>query len=56
MVEGQYFVFIRHELFSVCSNAMPKTVCPRSSYPFYKVTYYIRWITNSWTDGNICKS
>ena len=27
------------------------TVCPISSYPFYIVTYYIRWVTTSWTDG-----
>ena len=24
------------------------TVCPRSSGPFYVVTYYIKWVTNSW--------
>ena len=23
--------------------------CPRSSYPFYAVTYYIHWVTTSWT-------
>ena len=28
-------------------------VRPRSSYPFYIVTYYINWVTTSWTDGNI---
>ena len=27
------------------------TVCPRSSDPFYVVTYYIKWVTTSWTDG-----
>ena len=30
------------------------TVCPRSSDPFYTVTYYIEWVTTSWTDGNNC--
>ena len=25
------------------------TVCPRSSDPSYGVTYYIKWVTNSWT-------
>ena len=29
------------------------TVCPRSSDPFYIVTYYIKWVTTSWTDGMI---
>ena len=24
------------------------TVCPRSSYPFYEITYYIKWVTTSW--------
>ena len=24
-------------------------VCPKSSYPFYKVSYYIKWVTTSWT-------
>ena len=33
---------------------MPKkyvTVCPGSSDPFYIVTYYIKWVTTSWTHG-----
>ena len=25
------------------------TVCPRSSYPFHIVIYYIKWVTISWT-------
>ena len=25
------------------------TVCPGSSDPFYVVTYYIKWVTTSWT-------
>ena len=25
------------------------TVCPRSNDPFYIVTYYIKWVTTSWT-------
>ena len=27
------------------------TVCPGSSDPFYMVTYYIKWVATSWTDG-----
>ena len=27
------------------------TVCPGSSDPFYIVTYYINWVTTSWTHG-----
>ena len=23
--------------------------CPRSSYPFYTVSFYIKWVTTSWT-------
>ena len=29
------------------------TVCSRSSDPFCIVTYYIKWVTTSWTDGRI---
>ena len=29
------------------------TVCPRSSDPFYIVTYYIKWVTTSRADGNM---
>ena len=25
------------------------TMCPRSSDPIYVVTYYIKWVTTSWT-------
>ena len=24
-------------------------VCPRSSYPFYIISYYIKWVDTSWT-------
>ena len=27
------------------------TVCPRSSDPFYLVTYFIKWVTTSWTNS-----
>ena len=27
------------------------TVCPRSSDTFYIVSYYIKCVTTSWTDG-----
>ena len=26
-------------------------VCLKSSDPFHIVTYYIKWVTTSWTDG-----
>ena len=25
------------------------TVCPKSSDPFYMISYYIKWVTTSWT-------
>ena len=28
-------------------------MCPRSSDPIYIVTYYIEWITTSWTHSNV---
>ena len=27
------------------------TVCPRISDPFYIVSYYVKWVTTSWTHG-----
>ena len=27
-------------------------VCPRSSDPFYIVSYFIKWVTTSWTDSS----
>ena len=32
---------------------LPNTVCPRISDPFYIVTYYIKWLTTSWTHRNM---
>ena len=29
------------------------TVCPRSSDPFYVITYYIKLITTSWTYSTV---
>ena len=29
------------------------TVCPRRSYQFYIVSYFINWVTTSWTHSNI---
>ena len=26
---------------------------PRSNYPFYIVTYYVKWVTTSWTDSTL---
>ena len=30
-------------------NCIQYTLCPRSSYPFYIVSYYVKWVTTSWT-------
>ena len=32
---------------------MIHTGCSRSSDPFYIVTYVIKWVTTSWTDGKL---
>ena len=34
-------------------NEQGHTVCLRSSDPFYNVTYYIKCVTTSWTDGSL---
>ena len=31
-----------------CKTYCDITVCPGSSYPFYIVSYYIKWVTTSW--------
>ena len=30
------------------------TVCPRSGNPFYIATYYMKWVTTSWTYSTVC--
>ena len=32
---------------------LPCTVCPGSSAQFYVVTYFIKWVTTSWTNSNM---
>ena len=39
-IMGNYFLDIQYILY---------TVCPRSNDPFYVETYYIKWVTTSWT-------
>ena len=40
---------------NISSILLPKptccsgTICPESSDPFYTVSYYIKWVTTSWT-------
>ena len=49
--EKCYVIFsFFHVSFSL-SNWIPfqNTVCPGSSGPFYIVTYYVKWVTTSWT-------
>ena len=46
--EFPYFKLCRHA-YLVRTNQC--TVCPRSRDSFYIVTYYIKWVTTSWTDG-----
>ena len=41
------FIFARIWAFYV------NTVCPRSSDPFYILTFYIKLVTTSWTDGTM---
>ena len=34
------------------NQAVRNTIYPRSSDPFYIVSYCIKWVTTSWTDSN----
>ena len=40
-------------VFNQINSNINDTVCPRSSDPFYVVTYYIKWVTTSWTHSII---
>ena len=42
---------VRLHLTLSSSVSLLHTVCPGSSDPFYIVTYYIKWVTTSWTDS-----
>ena len=33
----------------ILSRPSVTTTCPRSSYPFHIVSYYINWVATSWT-------
>ena len=41
---------------SICYCRFSLTVCPGSSEPIYIVTYYIKWVTTSWTDDRFKES
>ena len=49
--------YIRHRgtlCFDVELRPLRKySVCPRSSDPFYVVTYYIKWVTTYWTHSKL---
>ena len=40
---------VQVQILGTGSRLLGHTVCPRSSDPFYIVTYYIKWVTTSWT-------
>ena len=48
-LEFQSTGFIEYICYGFFENNYGFIVCPRSSDPFYVVTYYIRWVTTSWT-------
>ena len=46
-ISGIRIIQVHNGLFSTI--LMPFTVCPGSSDPFYIASYYIKWVTTSWT-------
>ena len=48
MADLAYYVIQRND---TNNEYIFHTMCPRSSDPFYIVTYYIIWVTTSWTHG-----
>ena len=45
-------IFFNNEM-KPASARRVNTVCPGCSDPFYIVTYYIKWVTTSWTYSSI---
>ena len=48
-------IIIRIRGFAIVSSRVADqgyAICPRSSDLFYIVSYYIKWVTTSWTHGN----
>ena len=43
-------------LFPAPGDPSLNTVCPKSSDPFHIVSYYIKWVTTSWTHSIIRKT
>ena len=43
-------------LCSALRKVLHDTMCPRSSAQFQKVSYYIKWVTTSWTYSMTCRS
>ena len=48
VIYSNMYIFEEKNWICDCSRS---TVCPRSSDPFYVVSYYINWVTTSWTYG-----
>ena len=43
-----FFTDAVKEIIATNPDSRRTTVCPRSSDPFYIVSYYIKWVTTSW--------
>ena len=50
MDECFFNVYIRYteSILKIIYRTILYTICPKRSYPFYIVTYYIKWATTSW--------
>ena len=46
------FVHINQHENVVC-KLLIAVICPRISDPFNIVTYYIKWVTTSWTESTV---
>ena len=54
----QIYILSLYLCFQAAEGALRKirTMCPRSSDPFYLVNCYIKWVTTSWTRRKFKKS
>ena len=47
--DGRLFLSRLRQRLQPPASTQVSTVCPRSSDPFHIVSYYINWVTSSWT-------
>ena len=53
VVFADFCLLLKRPIMIMVDQIMHTTVFPRSSDPFYMVSYYKKWVTTSWTHSTI---